>query len=209
MSRQINFIYSSNYFLKHIRCHSPLIHQMPLDFCPFSITWLLLPNTHLGPLSNYSLDLLQTHFRSVCTSLQRVHHIKVHPKPITLGWTWVIPCSHQPWHWLLVGNGKWTVVSCVKDWCFVDLSIYLSSLIIRITLAAGGLCHFIVNRCSFALAEMTNASVLPGGADSETICTKNLQQTLLLFCGLLLVEKGGDKTKQNMRTHWSAKYITV
>lgn len=62
-------------------------------------------------------------------------------------------------------------------------------------MAAGGLCHFIVNRCSFALAEMTNASVLPGGADSETICTKNLQQTLLLFCGLLLVEKGGDKTK--------------
>lgn len=58
-----------------------------------------------------------------------------------------------------MGNEQWSLVS---DCC---LFIYLlwPSVIIRITLAAGGLCHFIVNRCSFALDEMTNVSVLPRG----------------------------------------------
>ena len=44
--------------------------------------------------------------------LRELHH------PITTTTTWLKPgndCGHDfKWHWLLVGNRKWTAVSCVK-----------------------------------------------------------------------------------------------
>lgn len=73
-----------------------------------------------------------------------------------------------------MGNEQWSPVSH----CCLFIYLLWPSVIIRITLAAGGLCHFIVNRCSFALDEMTNVSVLPRGAVSETVSTKNLQYIL-------------------------------